>query len=250
MRHIDKTNIAFKSRFEAIVDPCIQNGHYRYDDLADADRIALREVLRDEQDSTCAYCMRFLPDATSDHVIPKYISLGNYGRAYRHLGKNLYRGDFIYGETYTDKAVGFYYPHPLAYGNMVYACYDCNQAKDNDIIRPAFFKNPVTHVTYNDKGTAEFSPSDTFSKDLKTLINNDQYILIRFLWRAIKQSGLSVNDVENATDEGLRNIIFDTIKPIIDGNRTIKNFESLKSRFSVYTMWNRLKEFRWFWNYY
>ena len=118
MRYIDKTDKQSETAFNAIVNPYVASGRYRYDDLTESDRINLRKIVADEQDWMCAYCMRKLSQATSDHVIPKYIDEARYGKALRHMGEGLYRKDFIYDKKYTPHAVGHYYPHSLAYGNF------------------------------------------------------------------------------------------------------------------------------------
>lgn len=250
MRYIDKTDKQSETAFNAIVNPYVASGRYRYDDLTESDRINLRKIVADEQDWMCAYCMRKLSQATSDHVIPKYIDEARYGKALKHMGEGLYRKDFIYDKKYTPHAVGHYYPHSLAYGNFVCACEECNSTKDNELIRPAFFKNPPTHLSYNEKGLVTFTPSDTFPTQLKSRLNNDRYITIRRIWRAIKLAGISVEDVENANNEEIRKELFDRLPALMGMENKIHLFSALSESFYPDSTWKQLLSFKWFWNCY
>lgn len=252
MRYIDKKDNDNHIKFKSIVDPYLQNGKYRYDNLNDDDRIKLREIISLEQDMHCAYCIRTLSasQTTSDHVIPKTIDVETYGKAYGFFGEKLYRKDFIWDKKYTPLSVGRFYPHSLAYGNLVCACYDCNSSKDNDIVRPAFFNDKLTHLSYNDKGIVIFNPTDTFPKQLKTWLNNDKYALIRSLWRAIKLAGISIEDVEAADNEEKRETIFKQLAEHITHSKTINKFPQIISEFSVNSTWKQFLRFKWFWTYY
>lgn len=252
MRHINKSDTTNCDKFKAIVTTYLAAGKYRYDDLTDPDRIGIRKILGDEQDWICAYCMRIIRpnEATTDHVIPKSISRPDYKRAYRTMGEGLYRNDFMWDKVYTPLAVGRYYPHPLAYGNLVCSCHDCNSTKDDYLTRPAFFKNPPTHISYNEKGFAEFNPTDTFPSNLKSWINNDKFIKTRCIWRAIRLAGISVGEVENAADENSRKELLDKLEVHIGKHPIIRSFAALSASFCSDAAWNYLLNFKWFWDYY
>ena len=114
MQHIDKTNNAALTAFKHVVDPYLNNGHYRYEDLNDADRITVRNIFVTEQEGRCAYCMRDVssPSQTTDHVIPKDVSQQDYGKARRNYGNGLYRNDFIWDKQFSPISFNNnYYPH-------------------------------------------------------------------------------------------------------------------------------------------
>ena len=252
MQHIDKINAASHMAFKHIVDPYLQSGNYRYDALSDGDRKSLRSVLRDEQNGMCAYCMRVVPDClqTTDHIIPKDVSQQEYGEAKNHLGQGLYRNDFIWDKQYNAQSFLLnYYPHSLAYGNLVLACDDCNAYKGQVLIVPSFFKNP-TPVRYNDKGRVVIPKSEHFPKDLVTHLNTDTFMKYRCLWNAVKQSGLQVKDVESADNDTKRKNLLSTVQQYItwDGFRTglMANLDG----FVVESNWKVFVSFRWFWGYY
>lgn len=252
MQHIDKTDIAIHTAFKKVVDPYLQRGDFRYDALSTFDRLSLRSVLGDEQKWMCAYCMRVVPDClqTTDHIIPKDVSQQEYGEAKNHLGQGLYRNDFIWDKMYKAySGVFHYYPHSLAYGNLVFACDGCNANKERDLIVPSFFKNP-TPVRYNDKGRVVIPKSEHFPKDLVTHLNTDTFMKYRCLWNAVKQSGLQVKDVESADNDTKRKNLLSTVQQNItwDGFRTrlMANLDG----FVVDSNWKVFVSFRWFWGYY
>lgn len=253
MQHIDKNNAAAEAGANAIIDPYIQAGNYRYDSLSDNDRIALRSILSSEQGHHCCYCMRSIPEAqrTVEHLIPKTIMYNDFGRAYRHLGGGLYKNNILHESRYTPIAFPHYYPHPLAYGNLAMACEDCNEEKDDELVRPLFFANPVGGISYNEKGRMVLAEKDSLPEDLKVRINNDNFIYIRSIWRGLKLANISVQDVTNANNEATRLALLQQALPQIE-NKAVKNEIENKGgvRFTALGTWNELLSFSWFWSYY
>lgn len=252
MQHIDKNNSVSETSFKAVVDSYITSGCYRYDDISVVDRRKLRGVLGNEQNGMCAYCMKKVDfdEGTSDHVIPKSIPENEYGRARRHLGQGLYRGDFIWDKKYTSSSFPCYYPHSLAYGNLVFACADCNACKDCDLIRPLFFGNPVDGINYTDKGLLQTAEKDALPQELKTRLNTDLYRYYRCIWRAVKLSGLTVSNLIDADNRNSRKQLLKSIQPYVTDSGLLREIVLGANRFTSDSVWNSLLRFQWFWDYY
>jgi len=253
MQHIDKTNAAIHTAFKQVVDPYLQRGDYRYDALSPSDRVSLRSVLDNEQDGMCAYCMRVIsvPSQTIDHIIPKDVSEQEFGEARNHLGRGLYRNDFIWDKHYDAQSYmsHYYYPHSLAYGNLVLACDDCNTNKGRHLIVPTFFENPMP-VQYNDKGRVVIPKSEHFPRELVAHLNIDTFMKYRCLWSAVKQSGLLVQDVESADDDTKRKYILSTVQQFITWGGFRDKLMANLDGFVVESNWKVFVSFRWFWGYY
>lgn len=253
MQHIDKNNAAAEAGANAIINPYIQAGNYRYDSLSGNDRIALRAILSEEQGHHCCYCMRSIPETqrTVEHVIPKAITDNDFGRAYGHLGGGLYKNNILRESRYTPIAFPNFYPHPLAYGNLTMACEDCNEEKADELVRPLFFANPVEGISYNEKGRMVLVAKDSLPEDLRVRINNDNFIYLRSIWRGLKLANISVQDVTNANNEASRLALLQQALPQIE-NKAVKNEIENKGgvRFTALGTWNELLSFSWFWSYY
>lgn len=249
MKYINKNIAANLSAFNTIIDPYLEKDLYRYDNLSDSDRIALRKILESEQQCCCAYCMAYLTleKGTTDHIIPKKINAQDYNRAYG-LGKGLYRRDFIYEGRFTTQAVGIYYPHTLAYGNLVFACDDCNKKKDQDLMIPIFFMTDSSNtISYTSKGLLKTSPSNAIPTGLKSWLNSDVFMLYRAMWRAAAILDISIETIQLSTEASVRHELIDTMKRqlVIPSQKHIAD-GSLNSKGG----WKRFLQFQWFWNYY
>ena len=252
MQHIDKKIVARgEADFKAVVDPYIKRGQFRYDCLSDCDRISLRKTLLLDQGDMCAYCMKHIPlsERSNDHVIPKKIEENDYGRAKRHLGGGLYRNDILYDKKFTAASFPDYYPHSLAYGNIVLACDACNFYKDDDLVRPLFFSHPVNGVMYNDKGVMVLNPTDSLPINLLTWLNEDKVRQIRCFWRAVKLAGLSVNDIGQAQTVSQRKQICDQIKQHVTERTLLKDLNDINPKFATTNIWAEMLKYEWFWGY-
>lgn len=252
MQHIDKKTVAKgEADFKAVVDPYLRKGLFKYDSLSAADRILLRNTLELDQGDMCAYCMKHIPvnERTSDHVIPKKIDLNGFGRAKKHLGGGMYRDDMIYDKNFTSASLPYYYPHSLAYGNLVLACDACNFYKDNDLVRPLFFSHPVNGVMYNDKGLMVLNPTDSLPVRLLAWLNEDKVRQIRCFWRAVKLAGLSVNDIAQAQTVSQRKQICDQIKQHVTERTLLKDLNATTPKFATTNIWAEMLKYEWFWGY-
>ena len=254
MQHIDKTDKHSKQAFNKIVDNFIlqhlQDKRFRYEELTSNERIALRRILRNEQHNMCAYCMKKVPlyQRTTDHVIPKTITREKYGHAL-NLGKGLYH-DIVYEKVYNPYPQSSFYPHSLAYNNMVMACEVCNNTKDQDLIIPIFFDNPSLYISYTDKGRMTITENKVFPEDLKVWLNNENLLTYRCIWKSIKLCGYTIEDVLQADCIQKRKDLLNKIKESIANPQIIKRFNAFTEGFVVDSKWEDFKRFRWFWLYY
>lgn len=249
MKYISKADCPEAESFNDIVRRYLDCGKYRYDDLEDRDRIAMRDILSVQQGGLCAYCMRRGSGVTIDHVIPKSADRDKFGRGKGYMGKiggrSLYRNDFVWQGGYSGGRS--FYPHSLAYGNLVLACRECNETKDNDLVRPLFFCNPVAGVRYNEKGRMVCSPSDSMPSMLMSRLNDDSLMLYRRLWRAAALAGVSVESM-GVEDHAERKAILGRMEAADPGLGRVLRVRG--DDLVVDASWKRLLEFGWFIEYY
>lgn len=253
MQHVDKNNANVEANVNAIIDPYIRNGQFRYEALSKVDRVSLRSLLSAEQQHLCCYCMKHTTEnlQTVEHVIPKSISPNEFGKAYKHLGRGLYKQNILHKSIYTLAAFPNNYPHPLAYGNLTMACEDCNDVKSDDLIRPLFFANPVDGISYNIKGEMELVQKDSLPEKLRGRINTDLFIMIRSIWRAFKRAGITIKEVESSNDEASRLSLLQRALSDIENKQTKIEIENRNgNRFTSNGTWREITSFSWFWTYY
>lgn len=243
MEFIDKSSAGFSSRFNSIVNPLIMGGITIYKDVNIPDISKMNNVLQNEQKSHCAYCMRELVGGTNDHVIPRSIGVDCFQGAMR---KGRFRADMVHSKTW-DKGIHMpagrisYYPHDLAYGNMVLACEECNAIKDNKVIKPIFFDNP-TGVSYETNGEMTMA-ADALCPELRASLNEKYNIRWRCLWYKTKEAGVSDVQVCNAANKTERITL---LRQIL--GRDFLSADQL--RLINDANWRIFISFRWFYNYY
>ena len=239
MEWIDKSSAANAGAFTGLADVWITAGKVKYSDLDEVEKNQLKAVLRTEQKGYCALCMELMAIGTNDHVVPQSVPANEFSAACR---KGPFRRDFVHQRHWTP-GIHFggqakYYPHTIAYGNMVCMCQACNTKKDNGVISPTFF-NRDPGVSYDEDGTAN-CPNGALNLNLRTHLNEREYCRVRKLWHLIKSNGKSVDDVRaisNTTDK-------------------VKLLESIglekkdAMRLAATAQWDRLLRFAWFGTYY
>lgn len=245
MEYIDKHDILRINAFNALVDSFIAQGIFHYKDLDNGQRNQIRDILRFEQNSLCAYCMQKDVVGSVEHVVAQHISRQDFGRA---IHRGVFSPLFIHQGTFVYSSLPIlYYPHTLAYGNLVYSCENCNSKRDRDIIHPIFFNNP-TNVSYKEDGKANF-PKDALSIEMKSYLNEDVFKRCRAFWSAVKLSGRTIADVvslSRITDK--RKFLLDIIPQMPKNMQSI--FSNEISYFCSKSKWKLLVSYEWFWGYY
>lgn len=245
MEYIDKHITANSRRFEATVDGFIAGGKIHYKDLDANERGLIRGQIASEQQGHCAFCMQNVAqEGTSEHVIPQYITLQDFKKAYR-LGR--YYPEFIHQSTFNAALQPRCYPHTLAYGNIVLACAQCNQKKGTDVIVPTFYNNP-TGVSYRPDGTAVF-PQGALTVNICSMLNYRVYCNIRALWRTMKVSGISVCQVLSVGSMRGRRELLKAVSPNMKGELA-RQYSAREIDFIKDAFWRLFVSFDWFWGYY
>ena len=245
MEYINKHDVQRISSFGALVDTFIAQGVYHYKDLDEVQRNRIRDILRSEQNSLCAYCMQKDATGSVEHVIAQHISRQDFGRAIHH--GNFYP-HFIHQSTFVYSAFPIqYYPHTIAYGNLVYSCKGCNNKKDRDIIHPDFFDNP-TGISYDTSGKVIF-PVKSFSIGIKCYLNEDVFKRCRAFWAAVKLSDKTIADVTSLSKKTDKRKFLEVIIPQMP--RSMQSiFSSNILSFCTDAKWKLLVSYEWFWGYY
>lgn len=245
MEYIDKHDVLRINAFNALVDTFITRGIFHYKDLNGIQRAQIRDFLRNEQNSLCAYCMQKDLGGSVEHVIAQYISRQDFGRAI-HCGnffpQFIHQGSFVYSSLPIQ-----YYPHTLAYGNLVYSCESCNSKRDRDIIHPNYFDNP-TGVSYGVDGKVYFS-KDLRSIEMKSYLNEDAFRVCRTFWAAVKLSGKTIADVASLSKITDKRKFLMAVIPQMP--RFMQNiFSNGILYFCSKAKWELLVSYEWFWGYY
>lgn len=191
MKHVDKSQASRAEAFNRLVDGCIAQGRKHYKDLLDDERNALRAFLRNEQVFYCAYCMQRVEEGTVEHVIPQGISESEFGVALHQAPpQSPFYPPFVHQKRFDPHlSPRSYYPHTLAYGNVVCACKSCNQKKGADIIVPTFFLHEPGLRYSSTNGKVTF-PKGALSSELRVYLNENMFCLYRLLWCLAVDDGL------------------------------------------------------------
>lgn len=244
MQYIDKSSLIYSSRFNSISNRLLDTNTNSYKDVGDADRAAMKNVLRDEQNGFCAYCMQSLITGTNDHIIPRSVNVRRFPALIR---QGNYRHDIVHTHSWS-RAVHIsangqvkYYPHDIAYGNLVLTCEECNSRKDNKEIKPIFFNNP-TEVSYNADGKMKM-PANAFCEEIRAYLNETANCKWRCLWYKAQNAGVTDVQICNATDKIARTKLLRQIFGRED--LTVDQF-----RLANDSNWNLLVSFRWFYRYF
>ena len=242
MEYINKHDEIRIKDFNALIDSFIAQGLFHYKDLDNSQRNQIREFLRIEQNSFCAYCMQKDMVGSVEHVIAQHISKQDFGRAIRcgnFFPQFIYQKNFAYSSGTIQ-----YYPHTLAYGNLVYSCTYCNQKKGREIIHPNFFNYP-TDVFYKVDGKAVF-PKDSLSLEMKSYLNEDVFRRCRIFWSAVKKTGKTIADVKSLSKKKDRRKLLQTIIPQMPQYMQ-SIFSGEISNFCSDVQWKLLVSYEWFW---
>lgn len=245
MEYIDKHDPTRIAHFNALVDVLISQGKLSYHSLNLTDIATLKSPLSAEQSHRCAYCMQIPPTGgTIDHVIPRSIPMHNFRTALR---KGNYHPAFAYQQGYNPAFNPRVYPHSLAYGNLVFACSNCNGNKDCRVITPTFFNNP-TGVTYQNDGVAIF-PANALDQEMRTFLNGRTFKKYRLLWCIIKQTGITMPQLLAVTSKTDRLNYLRQVVARMDP-RDKANYRINVNQLALDYYWNMLMSFNWFWGYY
>jgi 5-methylcytosine-specific restriction endonuclease McrA len=245
MEYINKGVAANVVNFNQLIDSFIAAGKTHYKALDEVERNGIRTLLSGEQSHRCAFCMQLQTRGeTVEHVIPQGIKLHDFINAYR---KGNFQPQFVHQDSYNRTPQAGFYPHTLAYGNMVMACGACNHAKWDRVIKPSFFDNPPA-IRYQDDGIAVYSPDD-LEETMRAHLNGSTFTKFRALWSAIKRTGITVAQVRACNNIVARRNLLRQAEPQMRGD--LRNmYRCEPNRFIKNKAWEMLCSFDWFWGWY
>jgi hypothetical protein len=192
MEFINKTNqIIFHPyyiRFENNKWNAISNnyGAYNYDGFNSAFKNTIKELLIEEQNNLCCYCMKFIKITDSissiEHLYPNnpqpHNIFVNYGVTC--IEKIL----FDFTRRQVPNALLDNLPHDVSYYNLVACCISCNNTRDTKEIRSFVFDpNVKNEFSYNDNGNIF---SSLYQDEITKIdLANDRHANYRRLWKHI-----------------------------------------------------------------
>lgn len=221
-------------------------------------RPELKQLLLNEQNNLCCYCMRQLnnDNTTLEHIVPKSTNTQAELDLYTHfeiIGNNVCLQSLFENAVIQLNTPPF--PLEIAYENLTASCignfpggatyHICNHKRGSNFIKPLFYVSTIeTDITYRKAGVL-FSPESDYDESIITLnLNYDSLENIRQVWYHISVENIS--KIENANTEVDRNEIL-TVNlislPQARRNRLIADFKSE-------TFWNILLQYKWFYEYY
>ncbi|EJW95424.1 hypothetical protein EVA_16466 [gut metagenome] len=248
MQTIDKHQGDRISAFQAYIDQKIYVEHLlHYKKLNGSDHLWIKNFLRDDQQSFCAYCMRMVSDGNVDHVIPQCVKEQSTFKQALNLGKGCYSPQFIGQHRFKVSPQRMFHPHTLAYGNMVYSCRPCNTHKDADIVVPNFFFSP-SGLSYKADGSIVF-PKDALSTGMRTFLQSEILCLYRALWYYAVHCKYSYGGLRQVAKLSERKQFFEALQKAMPNSLSTKLNRKLGSLISD-SGWNHFLSYRWFERYY
>lgn len=282
MKFIDKIKTAYRIKGLKI-NQKILNNHWdgkKYFNLNFyvVDKTELSELLIEEQDNFCCYCMRRIrmhdeengkhrKNMTLEHVIPHKISQEEWDKdkeRYRKIPQfNVDNLDVCIGGNITNPYKKFGmppYPHFLAYDNLVASCngqtldeslnivphHCCNNMRGKNYIEPLYFHSNVSsEIMYDGRGHIQCSEEYVPYLQEETGINIMSSFLndVRLFWKKIADSDYTVEQVFKAEDD--YDLRINIIDDIFTTDPTGHWLFLLEQRF-----WCIYSEYDWFYSYY
>lgn len=222
----------------------------------------VRQLLLDEQQNLCCYCMRIIDDnsATFEHIVPKSTTTQPKLDQYTHFP--IIRDNICLQSVFENANTELNtppFPLEIAYENLVVSCDGrvvdgipkdrtakfCNNYRGNNLIEPLFYISTIeTDIKYRKAGLL-FSTDSTYDASINTLnLNYVSLQRIRQVWYHISVE--NIVDIENAVTEVDRNTIL-TVN-LMSLRQDVRN--QLIADFKTETFWNILLEYKWFYNYF
>lgn len=264
MQFIDKNNFVNKSIAYAIVNDFISKQralgkepiYFIFSKTPYKNQ--LRDVLIDEQNCLCCYCMRELlkdDTTTMEHVIPKGVdenALNSYISKYP-----LCFTEVVHRSSFTNTSTTPPYPHQVAYQNIVASCkgildensqssYCCNNKRVRNEINPIMFNRRaeqcVEYVAFS--GEIRSCCTTDISIELTIInlgLNNDTLKEIRMLWALITKKGTLIS---SSTKK--RNVIQSLFGTDLFSAIPL----AYKKYFTNDYYWRLLQSYRWFEGYF
>lgn len=258
-----------------------------YDDLRDKQpgtalsyRQSLEDIICENQDGYCCYCMRRLGEndmKTLEHLIPdgldgkttpvedvqKYNEYVDYNLPF--LTRHNVELAFVFKQNGRISAPP--YPHDISYHNLVLSCdgkyptgsksrssKTCNHHRQQNDLCPVFYDMALSAaVEYEPSGeilARPTEPDDVKEKiasiALATALSYDALRAIRHLWYIVRHYPMA--DLEAVASSGEDVDVSSFVGSVVTGQE--KEDEDVRSFFNNVQMWHTFLQYCWFKDYY
>lgn len=221
---------------------------------------SLRQLLLDEQDHLCCYCMCQLTNddtTTLEHIVPQSTTSQQILNQYTH--HLIIRDNVCLQSVFEMSNIRLAtppFPLEIAYENLTVSCkgdfprgstyHTCNHKRKNEFIEPLFYISTIEKEISYRKAGLMFSLNSDYDESISTLnLNYDTLERIREVWYYI--SVVNITDIENAVTESERNSIL-TLNLINISDTRRRTL--LINNFKTEPYWKILLQYKWFHNYY
>jgi len=193
MEYINKCNqalfIPYYLHFENLRWKTSQSSYQKYDYKNFSPiKSNIRDLLIDEQQDKCCYCLKALAknsSTTLEHLYPRNPISGTIFNTY--VITCIDSRTFDYSIQNIPNAQLDNLPHDISYYNLLACCEKCNKERGNKNILPFIFDSAIkTKFLYNDQGNI-FS-QQYFSEIVSIGLADDYYKRNRKIWRIIKNN--------------------------------------------------------------
>lgn len=148
----------------------------------------IRDLLIDEQQEKCCYCLKVLEknsSTTLEHIYPRNPISGTIFTSYAITCIDFRTFDYSIQNIPNARLDNL--PHDLSYYNLLACCEKCNKERGNKNILPFIFDSAVkTKFLYNDQGNIF---SHQYLNEIVSIgLADDYYRKNRKIWRIMKNS--------------------------------------------------------------
>lgn len=251
-----------------------KKSEYRY---RNANMRGWEELLMEEQEGRCCYCMRTLTphELNIEHVVPKGLS-GNRGvseyeqyaacapaiKDYVMVADQFAQKSFA---TQADIDNEKRMPHITAEANLLAACNGkwgkpetgccCNNGRKDSFVVPLMLMEEChNRVDYDENGLVSVLPQEPTLKTIIEELNDETFMQVRQVWYKISGSSYSLDDVRAANGYVERVMILKTAFDVAnfedDLPEDFKKFARLEGNLQSTLYWDLLLSYDWFYYFY
>ena len=219
-------------------------------------RQRLKEMLLNDSDNRCCYCMRDLKATTLEHVIPRSVNNQEGFSKYFEIESKLDKENIILEREFLNNSGNVPpFPHTVAYENLIPSCSghlasrgskSCNNYRGDKFIQPLVFRQGIhNEIKYKINGFVEWTEEDlgTVFPTITSLgLNSLELKAIRRIWYYLSSKNLSCD--ESNKDKVINGIITE----LDDGDQMLEMLMNFKKTeywklLSQYTYFNNVELF-------
>lgn len=216
----------------------------------------LKNILLEDSNNHCCYCMRDLKGPTLEHVIPQKVKSQEDFSKYFEIESKLDKENIILETEFLNNPKDVPpFPHTVAYENLIPSCSghlasrgskSCNNYRGDKFIQPLVFRQGIhNEIKYKINGFVEWTEEDlgTVFPTITSLgLNSLELKAIRRIWYYLSSKNLSCD--ESNKDEVINGIITE----LDDGDQMLEMLMNFKKTeywklLSQYTYFNNVELF-------